>query len=236
MSNKGNLKLAVLIDADNAQALIIENLLKEIAKYGVASIKRAYGDFSSDHLKLWKEALNRYAITPILQFSYTSGKNATDAALIIDAMDILHQGNVDGFCIVSSDSDFTRLCTRIRESGLVVYGFGEKKTPEAFRVACNEFIFTENLRQKSTPALDVNKDKALKQQILNALNALSDDYGWAYLADIGNYIKKTNPEFDTRNYGFEKMSQLVKALKYIKITEDKQSSSYNKPLLIKINH
>ncbi len=144
MSEVNNLKLAVLIDADNAQASVCENLLKEIARFGIAHIKRIYGDWTKPNLKSWKEELHKYAIQPVQQFSYTSGKNATDSALIIDAMDLLHQSHLDGFCLISSDSDFTRLATRIRENGLVVYGFGEKKTPNAFIVACDQFIFVEN--------------------------------------------------------------------------------------------
>jgi len=139
------MKLAVLIDADNAQASVVAELLAEVAKFGVASIKRAYGDWTTPNLKQWKEHLNSHAIQPIQQFSYTQGKNATDASLIIDAMDILHENSLDGFCLISSDSDFTRLATRIRESGLIVYGFGEKKTPDAFIAACDKFVFTEKI-------------------------------------------------------------------------------------------
>ncbi|WP_009629878.1 NYN domain-containing protein [Synechocystis sp. PCC 7509] len=140
-------RLAVLIDADNATATMIEPLLKEVAKYGTAHVKRVYGDWTSTHLSSWKDKLNRFAIQPIQQFSYTSGKNSTDSALIIDAMDLLYTNNFNGFCIVSSDSDFTRLACRIRESGLIVYGFGEKKTPEPFQKACDKFTYTENLEE-----------------------------------------------------------------------------------------
>ncbi|MFK5880645.1 MAG: NYN domain-containing protein [Sulfurospirillum sp.] len=230
-----NLKLAVLIDSDNAQASIISNLLKEIAKYGTANIKRAYGDWTTDRLRLWKEHLHKYAIQPIQQFSYTSGKNSTDSSLIIDAMDILHDNNVDGFCIISSDSDFTRLSTRIRENGLVVYGFGEKKTPEAFISACDEFIFTENLRETTKPTNRVSDDKKLKQMIINAIKAVSNESGLARLTTLTLHIKKTNPEFDTRTYGYEKMGQLVKSLKYLTIEEESfKDGSNNKHILVKI--
>lgn len=232
---KGNLKLAVLIDADNAQASIISNLLKEIAKYGISNIKRAYGDWTTERLKQWKEHLHKYAIQPIQQFSYTSGKNSTDSSLIIDAMDILHEGNVDGFCIISSDSDFTRLSTRIRENGLVVYGFGEKKTPEAFISACDEFIFTENLRETAKPVDKLSDDKKLKHMISTALNAVSDEDGWARLTTLTSHIKKTNPEFDTRNYGYEKMGKLVKSLKYLNIKEESfKDGSNNKHILVQL--
>jgi uncharacterized LabA/DUF88 family protein len=234
---KGDLKLAVLIDADNAQASIISNLLKEIAKYGISNIKRAYGDWTTSSLKQWKEHLHKYAIQPIQQFSYSTGKNSTDSSLIIDAMDILHENNVDGFCIVSSDSDFTRLCTRIRENGLFVYGFGEQKTPEAFISACDEFIFTENLREKSKPMDKISDNYKLKKIITNALNAVSNEDGWARLTTLTTHIKKTNPEFDTRTYGYEKMGQLVKSLQYLQIKEESfNDGSNNKHILVKIKN
>ena len=231
----GNLKLAVLIDADNAQASIISNLLKEIAKYGISNIKRAYGDWTTERLKQWKEHLHKYAIQPIQQFSYTTGKNSTDSSLIIDAMDILHDKNVDGFCIISSDSDFTRLSTRIREEGLVVYGFGEKKTPEAFISACDEFIFTENLREKTKPKKTISSDKKLKTMISDALDAVSDEDNWALLTRLTLHIKKTNPGFDTRTYGYEKMGQLIKSLNYLNIKEESfNDGSNNKHILVQI--
>ncbi len=230
-----NLKLAVLIDSDNAQASIISNLLKEIAKYGTANIKRAYGDWTTEKLKRWKEHLHKHAIQPIQQFSYTTGKNSTDSSLIIDAMDILHDNNVDGFCIISSDSDFTRLSTRIRENGLVVYGFGEKKTPEAFISACDEFIFTENLRETPKPTNKINEDKSLKHMIISAVKAVSNESGLARLTNVANFIKKTNPEFDTRTYGYEKIGQLVRSLKYLEIEEESfNDGSNNKHIWIKI--
>ncbi len=233
---KRDLKLAVLIDSDNAQASIISNLLKEIAKYGTANIKRAYGDWTTDRLKQWKEHLHKYAIQPIQQFSYTSGKNSTDSSLIIDAMDILHENNIDGFCIISSDSDFTRLSTRIRENGLFVYGFGEKKTPEAFISACDEFIFTENLRDYiNKPTKSIKNDKKLKTIFANAISAVSNENGFARLTQVTIHIKKTNPEFDTRTYGYEKIGQLVKALNYIEIEEESfNDGSNNKHIWIKL--
>ncbi len=223
MQNKNTVKLAVLIDADNAQASLAAELLAEVAKFGVASIKRAYGDWTTTNLKQWKEHLNKYAIQPIQQFSYTSGKNATDASLIIDAMDILHENSLDGFCLVSSDSDFTRLATRIRESGLIVYGFGEKKTPEAFIAACDKFVFTEILREKNEVEDIQNKDESnnaeLKPIVTSAITAVSKDDGWARLSNVGNYINKNNPSFDSRNYGYDKLGKLIRNLNYIEIDE-----------------
>lgn len=220
-------KLAVLIDADNAPADIIDRLLAEIAKYGIASVKRIYGDWSHG-LSKWKAALLPHAIIPVQQFAYTKGKNATDMALVIDAMDLLYSGNFDGFCIVSSDSDFTRLASRLRESGLTVYGFGEKKTPEAFRKACDKFIYTEIFRpEKRTPEKNKNSDKTkaqnepaentgqqadLSKLLTRAVKENADDLGWANLGPIGSYINKTNPDFDPRLYGFGKLSDLIKSL------------------------
>lgn len=220
-----NKKLAVLIDADNAPADIIDEMLEEIAKYGVASVKRIYGDWSHG-LNKWKAALLPHAIIPVQQFAYTKGKNSTDMALVIDAMDLLYSGNFDGFCIVSSDSDFTRLASRIRESGLTVYGFGEKKTPESFRRACDKFVYVEIFRpekhppkQKIAQALQQNKSKhnqPLLQPLIDlmkrAVKENADDLGWANLGPIGSYINKVNPDFDSRLYGFSKLSDLIKSL------------------------
>jgi uncharacterized LabA/DUF88 family protein len=223
-------KLAVLIDADNAQPSIVEGLLAEIAKYGTANVKRIYGDWTAPGLKGWKEVLLRYSIQPIQQFGYTTGKNATDSAMIIDAMDLLYTGRFDGFCIVSSDSDFTKLASRIREAGLFVYGFGEKKTPEPFVSACDKFIFTEVLRFKDdddedaeqihrkTPT-DLKRDTKLVSLLRNAVEASSDDSGWAHLAAVGNNIAKQAPEFDPRNYGYKKLGGLVAATKLFQIEE-----------------
>ncbi len=219
MSEKQNDKLAVLIDADNAQASIVAELLEEISKFGIASIKRAYGDWTTTNLKSWKEHLHSHAIQPIQQFSYTTGKNSTDSSLIIDAMDILHENHLDGFCIVSSDSDFTRLATRIREAGLVVYGFGEEKTPEAFTSACDKFIFTENLRKRENIKKTSAEELKLKSILIKAINATSYDDGWASLSSVVLYISKNSPSFDTRSYGYSKYGKLVKSLTYLEIDE-----------------
>ncbi len=227
MAINSNQKLAVLIDADNAQASVIQELLAEVSRYGTATIKRAYGDWTTTNLKGWKEVLHTMAIQPIQQFSYTSGKNATDSALIIDAMDVLHTGRVDGFCLVSSDSDFTRLATRIREAGLVVYGFGERKTPEPFVAACDKFIYTEILRNEPAPEKDAPKAqpvpvadvRKLKPMIIAAIDANAREDGWASLGGIGSHIGKINPAFDARNYGFKKLSELVRSLSYLELKE-----------------
>jgi len=219
-------KLAVLIDADNAQPSIIEGLLAEIAKYGTANVKRIYGDWTGSRLKGWKEVLLLHSIQPIQQFGYTTGKNATDSAMIIDAMDLLYTNKFDGFCIVSSDSDFTKLASRIRESGLFVYGFGEKKTPEAFVSACDKFIYTEVLLSKEDDAPSIKRKSAneLKQDsklvslLRNAVEASSDDSGWAHLAPVGSNIAKQAPDFDPRNYGYKKLGELVAATKLFERT------------------
>jgi uncharacterized LabA/DUF88 family protein len=220
-------KLAVLIDADNAQPSIIDGLLAEVSKYGTASVKRIYGDWTSPQLKGWKEVLLSHSIQPIQQFRYTTGKNATDSAMIIDAMDLLYSERFTGFCIVSSDSDFTRIAMRIRESGLTVYGFGEKKTPSPFVAACDKFIYTEILVDKDESA-DVSKpvavhelanDKRLATLLRNAVEASSDDSGWANLSPVGSQIAKQAPDFDPRNYGFRKLRELVAASNLFDIEE-----------------
>ncbi len=224
MSEKQNDKLAVLIDADNAQASIIAELLEEISKFGIASIKRAYGDWTTTNLKGWKEHLHGHAIQPMQQFSYTTGKNSTDSSLIIDAMDILHENHLDGFCIVSSDSDFTRLATRIREAGLVVYGFGEEKTPDSFTSACDKFIFTENLRKRENIKIDKSKETKLKNIIMKAVNATSSEDDWASLSQVVSYINKNSPSFDPRTYGYSKYGKLIRSLDYLEIDERKKYS------------
>lgn len=236
MRDNKTMKLAVLIDADNAQASVVAELLAEVAKFGVASIKRAYGDWTTPNLKQWKEHLNSHAIQPIQQFSYTQGKNATDASLIIDAMDILHENSLDGFCLISSDSDFTRLATRIRESGLIVYGFGEKKTPEAFIAACDKFVFTEILREKKdTEVIEESSTTELRPVVISAINAVSKDDGWARLSNVGAYINKKHPSFDPRNYGYDKLGKLIRDLNYILIDERKfNDDSNNVHIYIKI--
>lgn len=233
-------KLAVLIDADNAQAAIIEELLAEIAKYGTANVKRIYGDWTNPYLKSWKELLLKYSIQPIQQFGYTQGKNATDSALIIDAMDLLYTGKFDGFCLVTSDSDFTKLAARIRESGLVVYGFGERKTPEAFVAACDKFVFTEvlrdeeeqqSIRKKSTRQL--KQDTNLVNLLRNAVEASSDESNWAHLAPVGSYIAKKSSEFDPRNYGYEKLGELVEATQLFEMERRSVNGGHSKVIYIK---
>ena len=221
-------RLAVLIDADNAQASIIEGLLDEIAQYGVASVKRIYGDWTDTRLKGWKSALLEHGINPVQQFAYTTGKNATDSALIIDAMDLLYSERLDGFCIISSDSDFTRLASRIREGGLKVYGFGEKKTPKAFVSACDKFIYTEILRKCDTasePKLrkPVQKTQKPDLRILNtlrhAIDDTADEAGWSHLGSVGQNVLNKSPEFDPRNYGFKKLRDLLDDSKLFEFRE-----------------
>ena len=235
------LRLAVLIDADNAQAAVIENLLAEIARFGEATVKRIYGDFTSPMSASWKKVLQKYAIKPVQQFAYTKGKNATDSALIIDAMDLLYTRKFDGFCLVTSDSDFTGLAVRLREEGLTVFGFGEKKTPEAFRNACHKFLETEVLSPIILPEEVKQESKGLeeiktinesiepsgqaqefpKDFLLKALEQSSDDKGWAHLGTFGSYLNKLQPDFDSRVYGFKKLSDLVKAKTELFSTEER---------------
>lgn len=210
--------LAVLVDADNAQASVIAELLAEVARYGTATVKRAYGDWTTPNLAGWKDVLHVHAIQPIQQFRYTTGKNATDSALIIEAMDLLHGGKVDGFCLVSSDSDFTRLATRIREAGLSVYGFGEQKTPKPFVAACDKFIYTEILRKPSPGSpIEAQVQVSLKPLLSSAISASAQDDGWALLGVVGNLILKSDPSFDSRNFGFKKLGELVKAQPYLEV-------------------
>ncbi len=234
-------RLAVLIDADNAQPSIVDGLLIEIANYGTASVKRIYGDWTAPGLKRWKEVLLQHSIQPIQQFAYTKGKNATDSAMIIDAMDLLYTGNFNGFCLVSSDSDFTKLASRIRESGLLVYGFGEQKTPSPFVSACDKFIFTEVLRAKTdeSKAIVRKSSAALKQDtklvslLHNAVEASSDDSGWAHLGAVGSNIAKQSPEFDSRNYGYAKLSALVAATKLFDAEEREVGATNSKAVYIR---
>lgn len=210
--------LAVLVDADNAQSSVIAELLAEVAGYGTATVKRAYGDWTTPNLSGWKDVLHVHAIQPIQQFRYTTGKNATDSALIIEAMDLLHGGKVDGFCLVSSDSDFTRLATRIREAGLSVYGFGEQKTPKPFVAACDKFIFTEILRRPAPGAsIEVPVQTPLKPLLVSAVTAAAQEDGWALLAVVGSLVLKGDPSFDARNFGFKKLGELVKAQPYLEV-------------------
>lgn len=241
-SEEPTLRLAVLIDADNAQAAVIEGILAEIARFGEASVKRIYGDFTSPNSSSWKKVLQKYAIKPVQQFAYTTGKNATDSTLIIDAMDLLYTRRFDGFCLVTSDSDFTGLATRIREEGLTVLGFGEQKTPDAFRNACHKFILTEVLRPTANvvdkPATSPKAESVAaapakaaessrpepefpRQFVLDALEQSSDENGWAHLGTFGSYLTKLQPDFDSRVYGFKKLSDLVKAKTNLFVTEER---------------
>ena len=236
-----NDKLAVLIDADNAQPSIVDALLAEIANYGVASVKRIYGDWTSPGLKGWKEVLLEYSIQPMQQFAYTKGKNATDSAMIIDAMDLLYSDNFDGFCIVSSDSDFTKLASRIREAGLTVYGFGEKKTPAPFVSACDKFIYTEVLRAgvEEDSALSKKSSNELKQDtklvalLRKAVDASSDESGWAQLGPVGSHIANQTSNLDPRNYGYSKLGELVKATKLFEIEERAIGNGRSKALYLR---
>jgi uncharacterized LabA/DUF88 family protein len=213
-------RIAILIDGDNAQASLIEQILVEAGKYGSATIRRVYGDWTTPNMGSWKETLNIHAFQPIQQFRYTVGKNATDSAMIIDAMDILHSHQVDGFCLVSSDSDYTRLATRIRESGLLVVGIGEKKTPRAFVSACNVFIYTENLsrRRGSSDGGKPRKSNHMSSQERELVELVSqamdmvgpDDDGWTRLSEVGTALRRIDPGFDPRSYGHRQLSHLIK--------------------------
>jgi uncharacterized LabA/DUF88 family protein len=220
-----DIKLAVLIDGDNIPSAHVKEMMEEIAKYGNPTIKRIYGDWTKPHLSKWKNMLLENAITPIQQYGYTQGKNSTDSAMIIDAMDILYSEKVNGFCLVSSDSDFTRLATRLREAGMQVYGIGEKKTPNPFIVACDKFIYIEILKnqaedigpdtadksEKTTSNLDKITAKDVKF-IASTISDVADDDGWAFLGDVGGLLQKKQPNFDSRNYGFQKLTPLFKAI------------------------
>jgi len=220
-----DLKLAVLIDADNVPYGAISEMMEEVGKYGIATYKRIYGDFTSNRLQGWKDVLNEHAITPMQQYSYTQGKNATDSALIIDAMDILHTGVVEGFCLVSSDSDYTRLATRIRESGKQVVGIGRKLTPRAFVSACDVFIYTENLeeREKQKKKVAAKQQEQVKltpsevdliDNIEQAIEMVgTDDEGWVSLSEVGTALRRIDPGFDPRTYGSKQLAQLVRAKK-----------------------
>lgn len=231
-------KLAVLIDADNTQPSIIEGLLAEVAKYGIASVKRIYGDWTGPQLKGWKETLLEYSIVPIQQFGYTVRKNSTDSSMIIDAMDLLYTEKLNGFCLVSSDSDFTRLASRIREQGLLVLGFGEVKTPRPFVVACDKFIYTEILRADSSDeptskkfnSRELKQDTKLVSLLRTAVEDSADDSGWAYLGNVGQNIAKKSPEFDSRSYGYKKLGELMEATDLFEKDERIQNNSPGKLL------
>lgn len=247
-----HLRLAVLIDADNAQATVIEALLAEVARLGDATVRRIYGDFTAPTSASWKKVLQRNAIKPVQQFAYSTGKNSTDSTLIIDAMDLLYTGNFDGFALVTSDSDFTGLAMRLREEGLMVFGFGEKKTPEAFRNACHRFVFVEVLRNSGRAtepesvepspagaaiaqpqeAADTSpRPKLPKKFVLSALEQSVDDEGWAHLGTFGNYLNKLQPDFDPRLYGYKKLSDLVRDRTDLFMTEERRPAGSNQRVL-----
>lgn len=240
------LKLAVLIDGDNIPSAYVKEMMEEIAKYGNPTIKRIYGDWTNPKLTKWKNVLLENAITPIQQYGYTIGKNATDSAMIIDAMDILYSEKVNGFCLVSSDSDFTRLATRLREAGMNVIGIGEKKTPDPFIVACDKFIYIEILKynsegtetdltkSKSSPKMNVDKiTPKVIQLISSTISDLADDEGWAFLGDVGNLLQKKQPNFDSRNYGFQKLTPLIKSINSFEIDQRESPKGRFKLIYVK---
>ncbi|TCP64354.1 uncharacterized protein (TIGR00288 family) [Heliophilum fasciatum] len=241
-------RLAVLIDGDNSRAKLIEPMIKEITKYGTAHVKRIYGDWTSSKMSSWKDKLHKHAIHPVQQFAYTTGKNATDSALIIDAMDLLYTRSIDGFCIVSSDSDFTRLASRIRESGLFVIGFGEQKTPEAFVKACDKFIYTEILESSDSGDSDFAKPKPrlfngnddprdneeLVRLLKDAYEAVASEDSWARLSNLGNQLTKLYPSFDSRNFGYKKLGELIRAVDLFEIKATTTKDPGSKILYIKL--
>jgi uncharacterized LabA/DUF88 family protein len=250
---KNESRLAVLIDSDNVSHKYVKVLMDEIALYGTPTIKRIYGDWTNALISGWKNVLLPYAITPVQQYSYTFGKNATDSALIIDAMDILYSRQVDGFCIVSSDSDFTRLATRLRESGLKVYGIGERKTPEPFIAACDRFIYLEVLldSQEEEGETDGAGEKSRTQTgkpqwgkvpedvlelIVNSVNDVADDDGWAFLGDVGNLLLRKRPSFDSRNYGFTKLTPLIQSTNLFDIDQRDTSNKGIKHIYIRVRN
>jgi uncharacterized LabA/DUF88 family protein len=254
METLNDLRLAVLIDADNIPYSNVKGMLEEIAKYGTPTFKRIYGDWTRPTIAGWKSVLLETAITPVQQYSYTKGKNSTDSAMIIDAMDILYSGKVDGFCIVSSDSDFTRLATRLREAGMKVIGIGERKTPHPFIVACDKFIYLEIINAPVAPIehpaeikkrgkVVVKKKKpadtpvetstsAVKRIISASITDLADENGWAYLGDVGNLILKKQPDFDPRNFGYAKLTPLIKSLDF-EIDERESGKDHIKHIYIR---
>jgi len=241
-------KIAVLIDAENASMKSLGSILTELSKHGLIITKRAYGDWSSKHLTNWSKTMNELVIQPIQQFSYTQGKNSSDAALIIDAMDLLYTEKFDAFALISSDSDFTKLASRLKESQIHVYGVGERKTPAAFRNACDDFIYVEVLRQldveeepkkttttRAKPKVhkDITKDKALIKLLRNAIDDCADDDGWAALAECGSLIKKQFPDFDPRNYGYAKLSKLIEEIKEFDIWRKTLENSDRKVMFLR---
>ena len=238
-----NINMAVLIDGDNIPSANVKEMIEEITKYGNPTIKRIYGDWTRPGLTKWKNLLLENAITPVQQYGYTVGKNATDSAMIIDAMDILYSGKVEGFCLVSSDSDFTRLATRLREAGMLVIGIGEKKTPNPFIAACDKFIYIEILRKQSEDKTDTKEttkptvDNITNKEInliSSSINDLSDEEGWAFLGDVGSLIQKKRPNFDSRNYGFEKLTPLIKSINKFEIEQRENPKGRSKLIYVKI--
>jgi len=233
--NEDATRLAVLIDADNSTASVTTELLEEVAKYGTPTVKRAYGDWTTPNLGGWKDELLEHAIQPMQQFAYTRGKNSTDSALIIDAMDLLYAGNLEGFVIVSSDSDFTRLATRLRESGMTVYGIGRRNTPTAFVTACDRFIYLDLLRPEvgkpaETPSDDQEpaaRPPKLRPVLETAITGTSRDDGWSHLGEVGSYLVKANPAFDSRDYGKPKLSELVRAQPYVEVRDEPRQTGGN---------
>ena len=238
--------LAVLIDGDNIPSNYVKEMLEEIAKYGNPTVKRIYGDWTNPGLVKWKKVLLENAITPVQQYGYTSGKNATDSAMIIDAMDILYSGKVNGFCLVSSDSDFTKLAMRLREAGMIVYGIGEKKTPNPFIVACDKFIYLEILKKESA---EDEKDPLIlrKKQtkfdkvtptmihlISSTIADLEDEEGWAFLGEVGTLLQKKQPNFDPRNYGFQKLTPFIKSISKFKIEQRKSPKGNQKLIYVRV--
>src|SRR5210317_1421100 len=239
-----NINMAVLIDGDNIPSANVKEMMEEIAKYGNPTIKRIYGDWTKPNLTKWKNLLLENAITPIQQYGYTTGKNATDSAMIIDAMDILYSGKVSGFCLVSSDSDFTRLATRLREAGMQVIGIGEKKTPNPFIVACDKFIYIEILKNQSKEAVSESEKTATKDSvdkitlkeiklIATTIDDTSDDDGWAFLGDVGSLLQKKQTNFDPRNYGFQKLTPLIKSIGKFEIEQRENPKSKHKLIFVK---
>ncbi|NNE31254.1 MAG: NYN domain-containing protein [Winogradskyella sp.] len=240
-------KLAVLIDGDNIPSAYVKEMMEEIAKYGNPTIKRIYGDWTKPHLSKWKNMLLENAITPIQQYGYTTGKNATDSAMIIDAMDILYSEKVNGFCLVSSDSDFTRLATRLREAGMQVFGIGEKKTPNPFIVACDKFIYIEILKNsvEESSSSSAAKSKSTKSKfdtitqkdvkfIAATIDDVADDDGWAFLGDVGSLLQKKQPNFDSRNYGFQKLTPLINSISDFEIERREDHRGRSKLIYVKI--
>ncbi len=237
-----NINLAVLIDGDNIPSAYLKEMMEEIAKYGNPTIKRIYGDWTRPGLNKWKNLSLENAITPIQQYGYTTGENATDSAMIIDAMDILYSNKVNGFCLVSSDSDFTKLATRLREAGMQVLGIGEKKTPNPFIVACDKFIYLEILKKEledkpsnkrsKGDSVDIITEKEISL-IRSTINDLSDDDGWAFLGDVGGLIQKKRPNFDSRNYGFEKLTPLIKSTDRFDIEQRETGKSRYKLIYVR---